>query len=534
MMRSLPIAALAAVVVLAPSAHARKRTELHPYLEVNQTALADLKNNGPLETYTSLAAGIDANTSTSRADAQISARYEYRKGWGRNADDAHVISGLARGRFDVVPRVLSFEGGALATRTRTDIRGTALNTGLGNPSNVSQLYSAYVGPSLAAHVGALDVNGFYRLGYTKIETETPTFLPAGSPTIGAFDSALGHSAGLSVGMKSGMLPFGWTISGGYSREDASQLDQRYEGKFARADIVVPLTPTFAVTGGAGYEKIVASQRDPVLDAGGNPVVTPDGRYTTDPASPRRLSYDTSGFIWDTGVLWRPSRRTSLEARVGRRYGDMTYIGDFSWQISQNESFQVGAYDGITTFGQQVNGALSRIPTRFVVSQDPFSNQFGGCVFSGTGQGAGSCLSPALQSVSQGVYRSRGVGAIYRKTSGRLGWGFAVGYAQRNFHAPPTAGFAINGTTDASAYLQGAVTYQIDDVSVVDTSAYINWYDPGVAGAPRVLGVGGTASYRRNFGPRLTGTAAVGLYANSVDGVESSLVGAAQLGARYTF
>jgi hypothetical protein len=57
---------------------------------------------------------------------------------------------------------------------------------------------------------------------------------------------------------------------------------------------------------------------------------------------------------------------------------------------------------------------------------------------------------------------------------------------------------------------------------------------GVAGAPRVLGVGGTASYRRNFGPRLSGTASVGLYSSRVDGFESSLVGAGQVGARYTF
>ncbi|MFZ4745823.1 MAG: hypothetical protein ACOYLK_02885 [Sphingomonas sp.] len=534
MMRSLPIAMLAGVIVFAPSAEAKKRTELHPYLQIDQTALADLTNGGPVSTYSSIAAGIDASTSTSRADAQISAQYQYRKGLGRNADDSHVISGLARGRFDIVPNLLSLESGALATRTRTDIRGTALNPGLGDPPNVSQLYSAYVGPSLSTNVGALNVNGFYRLGYTKVETETPTFLPSGSPTIGSFDNAMRHSAGLSVGMKSGLLPFGWTVSGGYSREDASQLDQRYEGKFARADIVVPLTPTFAVTGGAGYEKISASQRDPVLDASGNPVVTPDGRYVTDPASPRRLSYDTSGFIWDTGVLWRPSRRTSLEAKVGRRYGGMTYTGDLSWQISENESFQVGAYDGITTFGQQVGGALSRVPTRFVVSRDPFSNQFGGCVFGGEGQGAGACLSPALQSVSQGVYRSRGVGAIYRKTSGPLSWGIAAGYAQRKFFAPPVAGFATNGTTDASIYAQGGVTYQIDDVSIIDTSTYINWFDAGVAGAPRVLGVGGTASYRHNFGPRLSGAVAFGLYYNSIEGVESSLVGAAQLGARYTF
>ena len=79
-----------------------------------------------------------------------------------------------------------------------------------------------------------------------------------------------------------------------------------------------------------------------------------------------------------------------------------------------------------------------------------------------------------------------------------------------------------------------MTYQIDDVSIIDTSTYINWFDAGVAGAPRVLGVGGTASYRHNFGPRLSGAVAFGLYYNSIEGVESSLVGAAQLGARYTF
>jgi hypothetical protein len=534
MMRSLPIAALAAVVVFAPSAEAKKRTSISPYLEVDQTALADLKNGGPVSTYTTLAAGVDAHTSTERADAQISARYEYRKGWGRNAQDTHSISGLARGRYEVVPNLLQLDAGALATRTRTDIRGTALNPGLGNPSNTSQLYSAYVGPSLSTHVGELGVTAFYRLGFTKVESETRTALPTGSPVIGTFDRAVGHSAGASVGMKSGTLPFGWTVSAGYSREDASQLDQRYEGKFGRADIVFPVTPTVAITGGVGYEKITASERDPVRDGAGNPVVTPSGRYVTDPASPRRLSYDTSGFIWDTGVLWRPSRRTSLEAKVGRRYGSMTYIGDFSWQIGDDESLQVGAYDGVTTFGQQLGSALSRIPTRFVVSADPFNSQFGGCVFGSSGQSAGGCLSPALQSVSQGVYRSRGIGGLYRKSHGRFGWGIAAGYSQRRFYAPPVAGFAINGATDSSVYVQGGVSYQIDEQSNLDTSAYINWYDSGVAGAPRVTGVGATASYRRNFGPRFSGQAALGLYSSKVEGFESSLIGAAQIGARYTF
>jgi hypothetical protein len=534
MLRSLPIALAAGAIVFAPAAEARKRTEIRPYLEIDQTALADLKNGGAVSTYTTLAAGVDASTSGPRAEAQISARYEFRKSWDRNSSDTHLVTGLARARVQAVPDLLSIEGGALGTRVRSDIRGGAPLLGLGNPSNTSQLYSAYVGPMLATRAGPVDVTASYRLGYTKVTTETRGFLPAGSPAIGGFDSSLSHALGASVGMKSGVLPFGWTVSGAYDRDDASQLDQRYEGKFVRGDVVVPVTPTVAITGGVGYETITASQRDALRDVNGSPVVTPDGRFVTDAASPRRLSYDQSGFIWDTGVLWRPSSRTSLSAKVGRRYGSMTYTGDFSWQISETQSFQAGAYDGISTFGRQVGSALSRIPTRFVVSRDPFNNQFGGCVFGGEGAGAGGCLSPALQSVSQGVYRNRGVGALWNYARGGTSFGIGAGYSQRRFFAPAVAGFAFNGTTDESIYVQGNVGRRLDEKSNIEASLYANWYKSGIVGAPRVLGVGGTASYFRNFGPRFSGNASVGLYSSDVDGFESTLVGAAQVGARYTF
>ena len=534
MMRSLPVAALAAVVVFAPAAHAKKRTTISPYLQIDQTVLAPLRPSGPAETYTTLGIGVDASTSGPRSEGQISARYEYRRGWGRNASDAHVVSGLARSRIDVVPNLISFESGALGTRVRTDIRGAAPFAGLGNPSNTSQLYSTYFGPTLATNVGPLSVGAFYRLGYTKVETETRGFLPPGSPPLAGFDSSVNHAAGASVGMKSGVLPFGWTVSAGYNRDDASVLDQRYEGKYARGDIVYPVTPTVALTAGVGYEAIRASQRDPVRDAVGNPVVTPDGRFTTDPASPRRLAYDQSGFIWDVGVLWRPSRRTSAEAKVGRRYGSMTYIGSASWQMSEDQALQLGVYDGLTTFGQQIGSALRGIPTQFVVSRDPFSNQFGGCVFGSGDAGAGACLSPALQSIAQGTYRSRGVGGVYRYARRGTSVGVAVGYNQRRFYAPPVAGFSIDGQTDESVYVQGNVGRRLDGASGIDASAYLNWYKSGVGGAPRVLGVGGTTSYYRNFGPRLTGTASVGLYSTDIEGFDSSLIGAAQVGARYTF
>lgn len=534
MMRSLAVAVLAGVVIFAPPAHAKKRTTIHPYLQIDQTVLVPVRPSGPAQTYTTLAAGIDAATSGPRAEAQISARYEYRRSWNDNGADAHVISGLARARVDAVPNLIAIEGGALGTRARTDIRGAAPLAGLGNPVNTSQLYAAYAGPTLATSTGPFDIGAFYRLGYTKVTTETANILPPGSPALGGFNSSVSHAAGGSIGMRSGLLPFGWTVSGGWNRDDASILEQRYEGRFARIDAVVPVTATVAAIGGAGYEHITASQRDPLLDGAGNPVVTPDGRFVTDPASPHRLAYDVSGFIWDVGVLWRPSRRTQLTAKIGRRYGSMTYTGDFRWQINARQALAAAVFDGITTFGQQITAGLRDIPTQFAVSRDPFSNQFGGCVFGSGDAGAGACLTPALQSIAQGTYRSRGGGAVWRYARNDTGIGIALGYVQRRFFAPPVAGFGIDGVTDESLYVQGNVSHRLDDASGIEASAYANWYRSGINGAPRVMGVGGTASYWRNFGPRLTGTASAGLYSSDVDGFASTVVGAGQVGARYTF
>src|SRR3546814_2002849 len=91
-------------------------------------------------------------------------------------------------------------------------------------------------------------------------------------------------------MQPGGRPFGWSVGAGYDREDASQLDQRYEAKYARADITVPVSANVALLGGVGYENIEIGQRSALLDVDGNPVIDNDGRFVTDKDSPRRLSY----------------------------------------------------------------------------------------------------------------------------------------------------------------------------------------------------------------------------------------------------
>ena len=49
-----------------------------------------------------------------------------------------------------------------------------------------------------------------------------------------------------------------------------------------------------------------------------------------------------------------------------------------------------------------------------------------------------------------------------------------------------------------------------------------------------MGLGATAAYYRNFTPQLSGSAALGLYSSRQDGFASTLVGAGQVGVRYTF
>src|SRR3546814_1070812 len=89
-------------------------------------------------------------------------------------------------------------------------------------------------------------------------------IPAGTQQLGGYDDSLVHSASVSVGMQPGGRPFGWSVGAGYDREDASQLDQRYEAKYARADITVPVSANVALLGGVGYENIEIGQPSALL------------------------------------------------------------------------------------------------------------------------------------------------------------------------------------------------------------------------------------------------------------------------------
>ncbi|MEO5868009.1 MAG: hypothetical protein ABIS14_12615 [Sphingomonas sp.] len=524
------IATVAASVATPAMADDRHKS-ITPYIEIGQVLTADL-NSGDVLTYSTLAAGVDASVQTKRVEAQVSYRYERRFSYDKKVGDDDIHSGLARVAAHVAPG-LTVEAGALATRTRSDIRGAAPGVLAGNVDNISQVYSAYAGPTYATQAGPLTVGASYRIGYTKVETPTGPTAPAGSPPLDRFDQSNSQVAGVSVGAKAGTaLPVGVTLAAQWQRDDATQLDQRFDDKNVRGDVVAPIAPTVALTAGAGYEKVTVSQRDPVLDTAGVPVTDANGRFVTDKSSPRRIAYQTDGLIYDAGVIWRPSRRTTLEARVGKRYGGVSYTGSFSYAAASGVGVQIGVYDSVDTFGHQLESGIASLPTEFIAQRDAFGQQFSGCV-AGTAGTAGGCLNGVFQSISTSAYRTRGVDAVLSVSGRRLSYGGGIGYSQRRFYSPGGTGFTIDGVTDRSVYADAFGSLALTRQSGISTDLFVNYYESGIAAASSVTSVGATGSYYHNFG-HLGATASLGIYSFSQKDIDNQVSGQAQVGMRYQF
>lgn len=510
------------------------RVQINPYIEVSQIGVAELSPGDDVVTYTQVAAGVDASVTGRNNGGSVSLRYERNIGYGDDALDSDTVTGIARGYASVVPGTLTIDAGGLAARTRVDGNGGATFNALNGDNTETRTYSAYAGPTLSTEAGPLNIDANYRVGYTRIEQPDAIVTAPGAAAIDVFDDSINQSAALRLETPAGRaLPVGLGVEAGWDQEDISNLDQRVRDAYVRADVTVPVTRSLAVIGGIGYEDVEVSSRDAVLDVNGDPVIGDDGRLVTDTSQPRQLAYDVSGLIWDVGVAWRPSARTSLEATVGRRYDSTTYYGNFAWAPNSRSSFNVNVYDTVTGFGSQLNNALSNLPTQFAANRNPLTGDFNGCV---NGEDGAACLGGAFSSIRSSVFRSRGVGASYQTTIGKLTAGVAAGYDNRRFIAGAgTALAAADGVTDESYYGTFFLQGEIDRNSSFSTNAYASLIQSDFDLAGDVLAVGASAAYRRNLTSRLSARAAV-----SVDRIDSDAAtedfttASALLGLRYDF
>lgn len=508
------------------------RTSIDPYIEANSLASWQISPGSDVVTYTQLAAGVDASIVGRNNGGSVSLRYERNFAHQSEGADSDTITGVARGYASIIPRVLTVEAGALASSTRVDAQGRSVINPIVDDNLTTQTYSAYAGPTLQTRAGDVDVSANYRIGYTRVDG--PDFVTTTGTTADLFDESITHSANLRAGTRPGEpLPVGIGVGAGYYQEDVSNLDQRVRDAYVRGDVTVPLSPTLAVVAGAGVEDVEVSSRDAVRDAAGNPVIGTDGRYVTDPASPRIIAYEASGLIWDVGVVWSPSSRTQLEAHFGHRYDSETFYGNFSWRPSSRSNLSIGVYDGIQGFGGRLNNALAALPTDFTVTRDPVTGELTGCVNTLDGSG---CLDGLFGSVRSSVFRGRGVVASYSRQIGRMTAQVGAGYDRRKFIGAPGTVLALaDGVVDESYYVAAGLGGPVGPRGSFSVNTYASWFDSGTAGAGNVSAIGGSASYSEEVFRNLSARAAVAISMLDSDlAPDNFTTASALLGLRYDF
>lgn len=507
-----------------------RSTVIQPYIEVSQVLQAEITPGDEVLTYTQVAAGVDVNAQGRNSGASVSLRYERNIGYG-NSVDTHTISGVARGSLAIVPRAVTFEAGALASRSRADGGGGLSINPLVGENAESRIYSVYAGPSVATNFGPVAVESVARVGYNRFETDNTLFDADGDP-IDAFDESMTYSGQIRAATRAGdPLPVGIGATVGAYQEDISNLDQRVRDLYARADVTVPVTDNFAVVGGVGYEDVEISSRDVLRDTNGDPVIDDRGRFVTDESAPRRIAFDVDGIIWDVGVLWNPSSRTSLAATVGRRYDSTTYYGSFSYVPSSRSALNISVYDGLTSFGGALGTTLAGLSSDFDAFRNPITGDFTGLVLGEDGAG----ITGNIGSIRSAAFRNQGIRASYQRQIGLTNAAIGAGYDRRKYIAGPgTVLASIDGIADESYYINGAVSRDIGSRGSLAANAYINWFESGVEDGD-LTAYGASATYAHSLTGKLSARAALGMdYVDSEFTDEDFAFATALLGLRYDF
>ncbi|WBO24118.1 porin family protein [Sphingomonas abietis] len=530
----LPSAWLGMLALVAAPAAAR--TTITPYIEVQQVFTADLSGHDQdAVTYTGLSAGVDATLDGKHVQGQIDYRYDHYFAWSHKYQDSDVHQGLGVLVYQPTPE-LSFNAAGIATRTSGNYGRRAPAFIAGDTSNTQQIYSAQVGPSYATNFGDLAFNADYRFAWTRASDGDGSLdLGPGQPVLQDNFTTTDHVVDASIGTKPGGLglPVGLTLSGGASRDQIHFLGGRMDDYYGRADITVPITPAIAAVGGVGYERNRAGQDAILTDADGNAILDDKRHLQGDHSKKRLLSYDQDGLIWDVGVLWRPSARTSLEVRGGKRWGETVVTGHFQHQIDPNSTVEVVAYDDVTSFGRQLSSGVGSLPSNFSSFAAPIPTTLAGCVFGANG-GQGGCL-PALSSASSDFYRSRGVYANWSTSHGLWTYGIGVDYDHRHYLQPdfgPTIA-NLNAANSQSVTANGVAVRKLTPVSSVSFTGVGGWYDDDALNSSSYWVYGGALSYYRGFGEHLSGTASVSIFSGSGENRSNDVVGTGMVSVRYT-
>ncbi len=509
----------------------RRTKYITPYIEALQVVDARISPQNDVTTYSVLAAGVDAAIDRRNFQGSASLRFERRFGWG-NAGSSNTVSGVGRSSVGVIQDVLHMEMAGYANSTHIDGNGSTGSAGLSDTR--TQIWSVFGGPTLSTDAGDVKLDAHYRIGYSKIGNTAGSLVAfTGQPVTDIFESSTVQDAGYRIGNRAGDgLPIGLAVEVGHYREDISNLAQKARDTHVRGEVSIPIAADTMLIGGIGYERVRITSRDAVRNGAGDAVYNSEGRIVTDFAGPEYIALDTKGVIWDVGVMWRPSPRTSLEAHFGERYGERTGFGMFTYHPNRRSTFSVLAYSNVTGFGGQLTNSLFNLPNQFQTVRDALTGNISSCVASSTG---GNCLAGALATVRSTVYRGKGVTASYNIDFGRLQTGVGLGYDRRQYIAAAgTILSPLNGKLDKYYWVAGYVSGAIDQSSVFTATLDAYMFQTGAASFSDLTGIRASGVYQKLLSKHLTASAALGIDGINREALADVWSASGSVGVKYTF
>jgi hypothetical protein len=514
------------------AAHA-DRPQFGAFMNVDQIGEVQFSGTGDDVTYTEVSGNLTAQIKNRRIVASGSYRLSYRIPEYGKVDKTLNQDGVMRLQANVIEEWVTADAGVIITRARVAPGGAAPQTNSANAKNLTQTYSTFFQPTIAHHFGDLGFSGTYRYAYTKNEG-TQQGLGA-DPLNNRFDSSVDQQVTATAGMHRGELPFDWTATLEYSAENATDLAKHTRSLTATDEVVQPLTDAVALVASGGYEHIKISQRRPLVNPfTGTPIRDSNGRFIVDPTSPRLLTYDMKGMIGDAGIIWKPSRRTRLEARAGHRYGGLTVTGLFEWKPSDRSGMTFQVTDRIETYGQGVSGGLAASPVQLDLSQssDP-TDSYQNCLF-GKGAGTGRCIGGSLGQASASNYRERAASIIFNHRMRRWTFSASAGYSRRSYIDTPGTVFSLDGVVDQLFFGELSMGGILTRQSGVSFSFRANYFKNGQVGVSDVQSGSFSANYYRSFGRGIRLRADFSVDASKQDGITADVSGRAQLGLQYKF
>lgn len=511
----------------------RHRTKITPYLEIDQGVYDQLEPHAPAVTYTTLAAGVDLSINSHRTAGNATLRYEHHFSETRGNRSSDTITGLARTTTELIPRTLVFDFGGLATHTSINPGGSTLINPVDRNGSIYQVWSLYGGPSLSTHAGILGIKAGYSVGYNEIDQFRSYTPPGGTQPVDLFGHSVVQQAQGSVGVRPHeILPFGIALTGGWLREDTSNLDQRLIDEHLGVQVTQPISRSAALVGDVGWERVQVAHRDALRDSTGAPVVSANGQYVIDRSVPRKIAYDNDGLTWDVGVVWRPSKRTYASAFVGRRYDSTTYYGQFMHAPNTRSTISVSVFDGIYGFGSGMMTSLQQVPTDFSATRDPFSGNLGGCV---QGAASGTCLSGVLGSANALAFRAHGINAAYGVSVGKLGFNIGGGWFSRRFiGAEGTILASRNNELDQTYFASGGVSGPIDRKTRFYVNGFASLYRTSSTTYGDTANWGANGSLVRQLSDRLVGSASLEILGVNPQIAPDEVELMGQVGLRYNF